>query len=249
MEETNILEFIGFEQQNTLISIANLKSELGFLIELDGIYQEVKNSFDPNIDNIVHFMTGVMFLKTRNELYIGMSQLLRSHLSKAFLSLRIAIDSAFNAYYFTENPEHTKDFTEENSPLQKKIFWRIKDHVSKNPKKFPLAKNLVKIHDFASNFAAHSSIQSMVYKYQHIINEEQKKEEVKLNFFDGLDVPDFLSYYFKLLKGYFMIFQLFYNCFYKKELRIENPYRDRRIATFETKLNSKMRQYPLRKEK
>lgn len=247
MAENNILEFISFEHNNELVSIANLKGELGFLQEFDEIYQDTKDAFPVDRNNDVHLMVGVMFLQAHSEFYIGMSQFLKSHLSKAFLSLRIAIDASFNVYYFTKNPKDTREFLDENSPLQQKIFWRIKDYISKNPKQYPLAQNLIKIHESASNFAAHSSLQSIVYKYQHIVDAEGKKEEVKLNYFDGLDTADFLPYYFGLLKGHFMVFQLFFNCFYKKEFKVVYPDRDRRIANFEAKLNLKGKQYPLKK--
>lgn len=249
MANFNILEFIGFEQHNELVSIANLKGELGFLQELDEIYQETKDAFPASKNDDTHVMVGLMFLRAHSEFYIGMSQFLKSHLSKAFLSLRIAIDASFNGYYFTKHPEHAKDYINEKSLLQKKIFWRIKDYISKNPKGFPLAQNLVKVHEVASNFGAHPSFPSLIYKYQRIVSEGQKKEEIKLNYFDGLDFSDFLSYYFCLLKGYFMVFQLFYTYFYKKEFKIEYPDRDRRIATFETNLNLKHKQYPLRRNK
>ncbi len=247
MANINILEFIGFEQHNELVSIANLKGELGFLQELDEIYQETKDAFPANKNNNTHIMVALMLLRTHSEFYISMSQFLKSHLSKAFLSLRIAIDASFNAYYFTKHPEHAKDYINEKSQLQKKIFWNIKKYVKDRPKDFPLAQGLIKIHELSSNFAAHPSFESLVYKYQHIVSNEQKKEEIKLNYFDGLDFADFMAYYFGLLKGYFMVFQLYYNCFYKKEFKIEYPERDRRISAFEVKINQKGKQYPLRR--
>lgn len=247
MTNFNILEFMGFEQHNELVSIANLKGELGFLQELDEIYQETKDAFPANKNKDTHIMVGLMFLRAHSELYIGMSQFFKSHLSKAFLSLRIAIDASFNAYYFTKHSEHAKDYIDEKSLLQKKIFWRIKDHISKNAKEFPLAQSLIKIHEIASNFSAHPSFSSLIYKYQHLVSAEPKKEEIKLNYFDGLNFADFMAYYFILLKGYFMVFQLFYACFYKKEFKIEYPDREKRIAALEMKLNQRGKQYPLRR--
>ena len=44
----NILEFISVEHQNELVSIANLKNELGFLQELDEIFGDVKHAFSPS---------------------------------------------------------------------------------------------------------------------------------------------------------------------------------------------------------
>lgn len=249
MAKNNILEFISFEHHNELVSLANLKEELGFLQELDEIYQDTKDALPIDRNNDVQFMVAMMLLQAHSEFYIGISQFLKSHLSKAFISLRIAIDASFNAYYFTKKPEHTREFLDEKSPLQKKIFWRIKDHISKNPKEYPLAQSLIKIHETASLFAGHASLQSIIYKYQHIIDTEQKKEEVKLNYFDTLDFNNFMAYYFALLKGYLMVFHLFYSCFFKKEFRIEYPEREKRIADFEAKLNLKGKQYPLTKNK
>lgn len=128
--------------------------------------------------------------------------------------------------------------------MQKRIFWRIKDHTKKNNKGHSLIQRLVKIHEIASDFA-HSSLQSLVYKYKHVMCEERKKEEVLLNYFDAIESHDFFAYYFVLLKGFFMVFQFFYNDFFKKEFRIIYPERDKRVSDFETKIGSKYKQYPL----
>jgi len=245
----NILEFISFEHNNELVSIANLKDELGFLQKLDEIYQETKDAFPVDGDNDVHVMVGVMMVMAHSEFYAGMSQFLKSHLSKAFISLRISIDASFIAYYFTKNPKDTREYLDEKSKSQKNIFRRIKDHIAKNPKKFSLAQNLIKIHELASNFAAHPSAQSLVYKFQHIIDKEQRKEEVKLNYFDALSLTEFLSYYFGLLKGFLMVFQLFYNCFYKNEFKVVHSEIGKRISMYEGKLNLKGKQYSLSKKK
>ena len=244
-KQNNIFEFVSFEHHNELVSIANLKGELGFLHELDEIFQDTLHAFTVNKNNDVQFMVSMMYLQAHSEFYIGMSQFLKSHLSKAFMSLRIAIDASFNATYFIKNPKDISAFLEENHPLQKKIFWRIKDYTVKNTKGHSLIQRLAKIHEVASNFSAHSSLQSIIYKYKHVIDAEQKKEEVLLNYFDAMESRDFLAYYFALLKGYFMVFQIFYNDFFKKEFRIICPEREKRISDFENKINLKGKQYPL----
>ena len=244
-KQNNILEFVSFEHHNELVSIANLKSELGFLQELDEIFQDVLHVFAVNKSNNVQFMVSTMYLQAHSEFYVGMSQFFKSHIGKAFFSLRIAIDASFNANYFIKNPKDISAFLEENHPLQKKIFWRIKDYTAKNTKGHSLIQSLVKIHEVASNFSAHSSLQSLVYKYKHVIDAGEKKEEVQISYFDTVELRDFLAYYFALLKGYFMIFQFFYNDFFKKELHIIYPEREKRISDFETKINLKGKQYPL----
>lgn len=244
MEKRSILDFIGVEYQNALISVANLSKEFYFLQELDNIYDDIRKTFPVNPKNEVHFMVCMMFLQAHNEFYIGMSQLFRVHLGKAFISARIAIDAGFNAYYFTKNPKHVGDFLNTESPLQRKIFWRIKDHMQKNPSVYPLARDLIKTHEFTSKLSAHSSVLSMVYKYK-VEKDSSNREEAQMGYFDDLKHGDFLAYYFAILKTFYMIFELFYNCFYKSELKIILPERDKKIATFNTELNKKHKQYPL----
>lgn len=94
VKKSNILEFISLEHHNELVSLANLKGDLVFLQELDEIYQDTRNAFSVNKNNAVQVMVGTMYLQAHSEFYIGMSQFLKSHLSKAFLSLRIAIDAS-----------------------------------------------------------------------------------------------------------------------------------------------------------
>jgi hypothetical protein len=239
----NILEFISAEHNNELVSIANLKHELGFLQELDGIYQEIRSSFSINSDDDLHCMVATLYLQAHNEYYIGMSQLLKSHLGKSFISLRIAIEAVFLAYYFTKNPKNIRAYTDENSLLHKKVFRRIKDFIDKNPKDYPLARRLVKLHESCSNFSAHASFNSIAFKYKHVEKSAQKKEELQLGYFDELNLNTYLFYYFALLKTHFEVFKLFYGIFFNSELKIIILDRQRRIDEFEKKVDAKGKYY------
>ncbi len=220
-----------------------MKDEFGFFQELDEIYQETLHAHSVNTD--VQFMVRTMYLQAHGEFYVGMSQFLRSHLSKSFLSLRIAIDAGFNADYFIKNPNDIREFIDEKSRKQKEVFWRIKNVMDKNPLVYPLAQRLIELHELASNYAAHASIQSIIHKYKYEADEKQKKEEAQITYFDGLELSDFMGYYFSLLKGYFMVFQLFYEAFFKQEFKGSYLEREKRIAGFETNINQKGKQYPL----
>jgi len=106
----NILEFISAEHNNEMVSIANLKHELGFLQELDEIYLELRKAFSINANNDLHCIVATLYLQAHNEYYIGLAQFLKSHLGKSFISLRISIETAFLAYYFTNNPKNIRDY-------------------------------------------------------------------------------------------------------------------------------------------
>ena len=62
MAKNNIIEFISFEHNNELVSIVNIKGELGFLQELDEIYQDTKDAFPVNRNNDVHVMVGLSLI-------------------------------------------------------------------------------------------------------------------------------------------------------------------------------------------
>jgi hypothetical protein len=242
-ESDNILGFISVEHNNELVSVANLKAELGFAQELDEIYQEIRQAFRIDANNDVQCIVATLYLQAHNEFYIGLSQLLKSHLGKALISLRIAIEDAFLAYYFTKNPKNIREYMEESSKLHKQVFWRIKDFVAKKPKEYPLAAKLIKMHETASNFSAHASFNSIAFKFQHVKDVENKKEEMLLGYFDSLKLDTYLFYYFSFLKSFFEVFRLFYECYFKSEFKIILPDRDKRIAEYEKKVDAKGKYY------
>lgn len=242
-EAGNILEFISTEHNNELVSVANLKSELGFAQELDEIYKEIRQAFRVDANNDVQCIVATLYLQAHNEFYIGLSQLLKSHLGKAFISLRIAIEDAFLAYYFTKNPNSIREYMDEKSKLHKQVFWRIKDFVAKKPKEYPLADKLIKMHETASNFSAHASFNSITFKFQHAKDSKEKKEEMLLGYFDSLSFNTYLFYYFSFLKSFFEVFRLFYESYFKSEFKIILPERDKRIAEFEKKVDIKGKDY------
>ncbi len=246
MGKINIFDFIGSENQNKLISVANLKGQLGYLQELDEIYQDLHHVFIVDSKNDMHYIVATLFLQAHNEYYIGMSQFLSSHLVKAFISLRIAIDAAFNAYYFTKHPEHVIEFMKRDSGLHKKVFWRIKAYIKEAIKEYPLAKDLIGTHELMSNISAHSSFSSILFKHHHI-KKENNSELLALNYFDNIKPLElYLGYYFCLLMFFLRVFKLFYNCFYKKELKIIYPKREDRIERFEKNITNKYKKYRIK---
>ena len=82
----NIFDFIGSENQNKLISVANLKGKIGYSQELDSIYQELNSVFTVDRSNDLHYIVATLFLQAHNEFYIGISQILSSHRSEEHTS-------------------------------------------------------------------------------------------------------------------------------------------------------------------
>jgi hypothetical protein len=246
MSAKNILEFIGIENQNQIISIANLKGELAYLQSLDDMYREIVRIYSPNKNVAIDVVIGMSFLKAHSELYAGMSQLLCCHLDKALLSIRIAIDSAFNAYHISLNPKQAEGYVNPKSEEQK-TFRNLKKIMKRYPETYPLAQHLIPIHEIASSYSAHSDINSFAFKYKHGINDETNKEQILIHYFTNMSNDEFFSWFFAHLEAHYSVFMLFHECFFSKALKIIDPEREKRWKDFEKQLLVKRKQYPLNK--
>lgn len=242
-EILNIVEYLGAEHQNEMISFANIKEEHGALIALDELYREILNTFTAEYHEDLGLVISSLMMSVKNELYISMSQLLKTNVGKAFVSARIAIDAGFHAYYLTLHPQHVPDFFQEESPLHKQRFWRIKDHVKKNIKEYPLAKDLIGAHEFASNYFAHSCFKSLGMKLE--ILKREGPDKLLMNCFDKMDESFLLHMYFALLLTYYRLLKLFYECFFRKEFKVIYEERERKITELGKHLLAKYKQYGL----
>ena len=244
----SILEFMGAEHTNELVSIANLREQLGYLQELDDIFNEIRRTFSAEGTSDLDCIVAILSLQAHNEFFISMSQHLKCHLSQAYISLRLGIESSFLAYYFTQYPENCRVYFDKEGDLHRKVFWRIKEHLKQDLKTYPLAKKLIGQHENISNFSAHASFNSLVYKYKHILDEKNKIEELSIAYFDELDVTDFMFHYYVLLISHYDVFKLLYDCFFGKKFRIHYPERDERIKKLEKNLQKMGHYYRKKKD-
>ncbi|HKZ56658.1 MAG TPA: hypothetical protein VJ024_03045, partial [Thermodesulfovibrionales bacterium] len=120
--------FIGIEEENVLKSIANLGDNFFLIHNLDIIF---KNSLglEP-LDDVNLKFPAFLYLIIHSEFYQAMASFLRMHHSKSFVSLRIALDCAFTAYYLIKHPDKTDIYlsklNEEENPEWNRIFRNIK---------------------------------------------------------------------------------------------------------------------------
>ena len=172
--------FVGIEEENVLMSIANLGEDYFLIHNLDILYM---SCCDLKIDNENLKIPAFLYLITHSEFYFGMISFLRLHQSKAFCSLRTALDSAFTAYYLLKNPEKTSVYLSKingaKNPEWNKIFRNIKNTIKNKIDYFPLAKGLPQIHEFCSIYA-HSDALGILHRY----NIDKEKSRLEAKYFD-----------------------------------------------------------------
>jgi hypothetical protein len=160
--ELNFLEYLGNEEQNLLTGIVNWKKEFDLFYDLDRVYQE------PLRRMIVSFGSEAvprLYLFVHFHLYFSASCLLRCHLSETFSSLRKAIDASLCAYRILVKPDSELAYLERD-----KYFQFIKSNIQREIKKdaslYPLAHDLLFIHEKCSEFGSHSDPSSFIHRLE-----------------------------------------------------------------------------------
>lgn len=173
--------FMGVEEENVIINIANLGGDFFLIHNLDNLYISCFN-LKPISEKSLK-MPIFLYLITHNEFYCAMSSYLRMHKSKSFRSLRAAIDSTFTAYYLLKHPDKVEVYLSkiigEKKPEWDKIFLNIKRTIKNDIKEFPLAEDLSEIHAFCSIYA-HSDALGILHKY----NIDEKRSRLEAKYFD-----------------------------------------------------------------
>ena len=205
--------FIGIEEENVLKSILNLGEDFFLIHNLDKLF---KNSMEIEPLNDVTLKIPVfLYLIIHGEFYQGMASFLRMHHSKSFVSLRIALDCAFTAYYLMEHPDKTDIYlsklNDDKNPEWNKIFFNIKRTIKEDIDNFPLAKGLPEIHELCSIYS-HSDAVGLLHRYR------MSESSLGATYFDyEPKIDDYNKWLAVLLKSFFMIYSLFWQEIFKQK--------------------------------
>ena len=242
------VNFLGIEKENELKNIVNLGGDIFLIHNLDQLYitmlgieshkKEFKRPF-------------FLFLNIHREFYLCVANFLRMHRSKAFVDLRLAIDSALTAYYLIQYPEKEEIYLSgitndmEKQKKCEKIFNSIKKTIKKEKAKFPCAIKLVGLHEYCSIYA-HADAIALLSRY---IDNEQGLF-VGCKYFDYENKEnDNKRWLGVLLEGYYEIFKLFWNELFEKiasdRIKIKINERGKQFDNILFKFRSK---YPIKSE-
>ena len=217
--ELNFLEYLGNEEQNLLTGIINWKEEFDLFYNLDRVYQEPLKGLVVSSGGL---MVPQLYLFVHFHLYFSMSCLLRSHLSETLSSLRKAIDASLCAYKIIQEPNKAVAYLERDRYFQF-IKSNIQNEIKKDSMLYPLAHDLVKIHDACSEYGAHSDISSFFHRLETKETDDKKRDILFLHYFQFPRNPEeYKFYYLTTLQGFYSMFLIF-KLFLDQNLKIIDP--------------------------
>lgn len=168
---TNLLEYLGVEETNLLVSMANFHRDVHFFREVDGLFQaplphiDVKvKDFDKLTPEELYSITVMtLFLFTQFHLYLSTTLMLRCHLSDSLASTRKAIDATLTAYRLMRFPHTVADYN-----VGHKSYKFIKSTIDRESKqdasRYPLAGLLIEFHELCSEYGSHADVGSFIHR-------------------------------------------------------------------------------------
>jgi len=238
----SVLHYFGIEEENAMANIANLGEDYVLIRNLNNLYLLISSIKIKEIT--VNLKIPIfLYLISHSEFYAAVSSYLRLHQSKAFHSLRVAIDSALTSYYLLENPDQIEDYLspsygEETNEWQK-TFRNIKATIKRNIKDYPHADGLPNIHEFCSMFS-HADAAGILHRY----HEEEGRLEAKYFDYD-VSTDDYKKWLAQLLLGFSNIFELYWAVLFKPLAGDKTEGIESTIKEFKTNFSAFYKQYPL----
>lgn len=235
--------YVGIEEENVIISIANLGRYYAYIHELDKLYKNL-TAIGP-VDNPELKIPIFLYLYSHSEFCFAMASFLRLHKSKSFCSLRSSIDSAFTAYYLIKHPEkidiYLSGVNQERDPQWNSIFLNIKRTIKNSIDDYPLAKGLTDVHEFCSIYA-HSDALGIIHRY----NVDTEKSRIETKYFDyEEDVDDYKKWLSRLLLGFYSILVIYWGALFKNVAGDKCEHNARMITTYGRELDHFLQEYPL----
>jgi hypothetical protein len=172
------------------------------------------------------------------------------HQSKAFCSLRSALDCAFTAYYLLKHPDKRDIYLSKiNTHISRKeekewtsIFINIKRTIKDDIANYPHAKTLPEIHEFCSMYS-HSDAISVMSRY----NIDKEELMLETRYFDYEETAeDYNRWLAPLLFSFFRIFLIFWFELYKEKAGTRLSELERKIMEYEGKIRLFKEKFPLR---
>ena len=239
VNKANFLDYLGHEEQNLLTSLLKYRSEFDLFYDLDQIYQnplqrlEVSNNkkIVPQLYLFVHF-----------HLYFSISCFLRTHLSECLSSIRKAIDATLSAYKIILEPETAGKYRARDKTFQF-IKTHVKSKIKEDSSKYPLAHQLIEIHDACSQFGSHADISSFFHRLEDKKISGTKKGHIIIRYFQFAKQDEECHFYFiSTLQAFYLMFKIF-KLFFDVNLKIIDPKWELVIETLGPELERLRKKY------
>jgi len=222
--DINFLEFLAGEEQNILTTLVNLRQDFDVFSQLDSLYREPVGLMDVPLGE--ELVTS-LYLFVHFHLYFSAACLGRSHLSECLASTRKAIDASLSAYEIVLDPT--------SQPLYKNRdnrFQFIKTHISKarknDPSHYPLAAELLKLHDICSEFGSHADVSSFTHRVEIKNTGQTGKSTLRFHYFQfPRDKYEYHAYFVGTLLAFHQMLVIFRDFITSKAVGLQEGWKEK----------------------
>ena len=187
----DLVRFLGREQSDLTVSCIRLSDELQLVAEVDRIFQvaEPRLAGPPEGGEDTH-APFILFMFVRNQLYNGVTALLRGHRDVALGVLRRAIEAALSAFWIRLHPESEAAYLQGEKPFGriKRVFQRLLDEEPETPHAREI-QGLIEAHQVCSAVGSHADLTGMAPRID-VTGRVDAPLQVGYSFFDELSVAE-----------------------------------------------------------
>jgi hypothetical protein len=165
----DLVRFVGIENENFMISLANNPDELKVINHLQGLYNAAMSDVEVHENQFVIFQ---LLTFTHYHFLCATAAQMRRHLSESFASGRVAIDAALIAAQIIHDRPSQVAYANRTRPFDKLVrhFKNMVDGGKPLPHR--LIPDLIELHGKISAFANHADIASFVHRVKMVDGEK-----------------------------------------------------------------------------
>ncbi len=243
-KDSNIVDFIGLQEQSLIGGLINLKSELVFMVKLDELYQQLMRWH--SIQKSDEMLVMGLFLDAHKSYYYAMLNFLRNGFSVSLMSARRAIEAGLTAYHLLIHPEDQPVFYDRNHSRYKEVFKRITGYMKDHLAEYPVAGGLIETYALTNKWALHATAEALSRQLEIQKPTEEELGRLLSHYSEVLDYPDpYLGHYYFLIYIFAMVHKIFWEGFFQPRFKIINPSYEKDLAEFKKLLNEKTGKHPL----
>jgi hypothetical protein len=201
-QQTNLLEYIGAEETNLLVSINLCRRDMDVFSKLDSLFQapmqlinvKMQNKDDLTSDERHKITVLTLYLYVHYHLYSAMTNMLRCHLSDALSQSRKAIDAALTACRLMKEPGTLDQYVNSHADY-KNVKRFIADANKKDATSYPDTSRLIDFHEICSQYGSHADVSSFIHRVELTEENEVGQALFRLLMFQKPDTEHEFRYY------------------------------------------------------
>jgi hypothetical protein len=164
----DLFHFVSMEYENFLVSLANNSVDLHIIQHMQGLFEAALSKRSVQEDHMVLFQ---LLAFAHYQFLFSCASLMRCHLSEAFASARVGIDSALVGAQIIHDRASQVAYAERTKPFDN--FARYLGNLIKDHKPLPhrLVQPLFDLHKKFSTFSSHADVGSFAHRVR-FVNEQ-----------------------------------------------------------------------------